>query len=282
LGAEQLITDQHRNDFANDGLLVIKGFYNLEKDITPIQRGIHSIIGLLIRKYDLPIEQAEFAPETFDSGYLQMVRLSRSYGSEVYDAVKQIPDFLRLICSERSQTAYCQLRNVDLAGIGTASYGIRIDHPLEDKFRSQWHQEFLTQPQSIDGVVMWTPLVPVKADMGPVIVCPGSHRDGLCKYRKSGKYEHKEGAYKIGLLDEDAVIARYQQVAPLTEPGDLILMDYLTLHQSGVNTSQRSRWSIQYRFFNFRDPTGIRLGWKPSVTIGTDIEELFSEFFIKE
>ena len=282
MDAKQLISDQHRSDFANDGVLVIKGFYDLEKDIIPIQRGIHAIIGLLIRKYDLPIEQTEFTPDTFDSGYNQMVQLNRSYGSEVYDAVKQIPAFLRLICSERSEAAYSQLRDVDLAGIGKASYGIRIDHPFEDRFRSQWHQEFLFQPQSIDGVVMWTPLVPVKADMGPVIVCPGSHKDGLRKCKKRGQYDDKAGAYKIGLYDEEAVIASYQQVAPLTEPGDLIIMDYLILHQSGVNTSQRSRWSIQSRFFNFRDPTGIRIGWKPSVTIGTDIEDIFSEYFCEE
>ena len=71
----------------------------------------------------------------------------------------------------------------------------------------------------------------------------------------------------------------YPIVAPLSRPGDLLIMDYLTLHQSGCNTSQRSRWSMQLRYFNFREPNGVALGWPASVTAGTDIEALFPGSF---
>jgi hypothetical protein len=116
--------------------------------------------------------------------------------------------------------------------------------------------------------------------MGPVEVCIGSHRDGLCNYRKGGKYADKSGAYRIGLADEAAVVGRYNKVAPLTQPGDLLILDYLTLHQSGFNVSERSRWSMQFRLFNFREPTGRKLGWKPSVTAGTAIDALFPDNFV--
>jgi len=277
-----LISDADKARLAADGVVVLRGFYDVEKEIVPIQKGIYDIIGLIIRKYQLDFEQPEFSAENFDACYNDLVSVDRSYGSDIYDAVKQIPAFLRLISSQRSEDLFAQLRQTDLVGIGKASYGIRIDHPHENKFRSQWHQEFLFQPQSVDGVVMWTPLVPIKADMGPVIVCPGSHRGGLRKCRKHGKYSDKAGAYKIGLADEEQVVGSYEQAAPLTNPGDLIVMDYLTIHQSGINVSNRSRWSIQSRFFNFRDPTGIQIGWKPSVTVGTDIEDIFPECFCEE
>lgn len=274
-----LINKEDKATFEENGVLVLRGFYDVEKEIIPIQKCIYEILGLIIKKYHLDIEQPEFCAEHFDACYNDVIAVNRSYGSEVYDAVKQIPAFLRLISSQRSEDLFAHLRQTDLVGIGKASYGIRIDHPYEDQFRSQWHQEFLFQPQSVDGTVMWTPLVPVKADMGPVIVCLGSHKDGLRKCRKQGKYSEKTGAYKIGLVDEASVVGSYEQAAPLTNPGDLIVMDYLTIHQSGVNVSKRSRWSIQSRFFNFREPTGIQIGWKPSVTVGTDIEDIFPECF---
>jgi hypothetical protein len=116
--------------------------------------------------------------------------------------------------------------------------------------------------------------------MGPVEVCVGSHRDGLCAYRKGGKYANKSGAYRIGLADEAAVVRRYTTAAPLTRPGDLLILDYLTLHQSGFNVSERSRWSMQFRLFNFREPIGRKLGWRPSVTAGTEIESLFPDSFV--
>lgn len=274
-----LLNDQQKKEFFESGVVVIKNFYDVESEIRPIQKAIYQIIGLVMQRHSVSIVRDPFEGDNFDAGYLELIAINRDFGGEVYDLVKQIPSFLRLIASTKTEQLFCHLRNTDAPGIGAASYGIRIDNPYEDQFRSQWHQEFLFQPQSLDGIVFWTPLLQVTADMGPVIVCPKSHKDGLCVYSKSKAYANKIGAYKIGINDEDAVVARYDKIAPLTSPGDLILMDFLTIHQSGFNSSYRSRWSIQSRFFNYKDETGMRIGWKASVTAGTDVEKIFPDNF---
>jgi ectoine hydroxylase-related dioxygenase (phytanoyl-CoA dioxygenase family) len=267
-----------KKEFFNNGIIVIKNYYDFENEILPIQKAIYQIIDLVMQRHSIDIVREPFNVNNFDSGYSELIAMDRNFGAEVYDLVKQIPSFLRLIASMKSEQLFCNLRGTDVPGIGAASYGIRIDNPFEEQFRSQWHQEFLFQPQSLDGIVFWTPLLPMTADMGPVIVCSKSHKDGLCMYSKKA-YAHKIGAYKIGIKDEDAVVAKYDKIAPLTSPGDLILMDFLTIHQSGFNTSYRSRWSIQSRFFNYKEETGMRIGWKASVTTGTDIEKIFSTNF---
>lgn len=279
---QSLLSNEHRAEFFYNGMTIIRQFFDVEKEIRPIQRAIYQIIGLVMQRHGLSIDRQPFDGNNFDNGYAELIKANRKHGGEVYDLVKQIPAFIRLISSQRSEQLFCELRGTDVAGIGAASYGIRIDNPFEEQFRSQWHQEFLFQPQSMDGMVVWTPLVPVTKEMGPVIVCLESHKDGLCTYSKSKSYEQKAGAYKIGIQNDNEVAARYQQVAPLTEPGDLIIMDYLTIHQSGTNVAERSRWSIQSRFFNYCDPTGMRIGWKSSVTAGTDIETIFPEYFVEE
>ena len=38
---------------------------------------------------------------------------------------------------------------------------------------------------------------------------------------------------------------------------------------------------MQFRLFNFREPTGRKLGWKPSVTAGTEIDTLFPQNFVR-
>lgn len=274
-----ILTTEQLDEFNQNGVLVVPNFYDLQ-NIERIQFGIYQIIGLLIEKYKLNIAREAYTPETFDSGYGQLIAANRAYGGEVYDAAKQIPAFLRQVSCECNEKLFAQLRSTDSVGVGAASYGIRIDNPFEEKFRSHWHQEFLFQPQSLDGVVIWTPLVKVTQEMGPVQVCVGSHKDGLQYYTKGGKYADKQGAYQIGLADEGAAIEPYQIVAPTSQPGDLIVMDFLTLHQSGFNVGHRPRWSMQVRYFNFKEPTGIKLGWKPSVTAGSAIETLFSEYFV--
>jgi hypothetical protein len=278
----QLISAEQKTLFKKDGYLIIKGFFDVESEILPIQKSIYDIIGKVALRHGITLERPSFDPESFDKGYNTLLKLDRSYASEIYDLAKQIPSFLRLISNQRSDDLFCEIRETQHSGIGAGSYGIRIDNPSEDKFRSHWHQEFLWQPQSMDGVVFWTPLLPVTEDMGPVIVLPKSHQDGLCKYSKGQAYAQKVGAYKIGIFQEDKVVSNYEQIAPLLEPGDLLLMDFLTIHGSGVNRADRSRWSIQNRFFNFEEPVGTKIGWKASITGDTQVEMLFPDNFIEE
>jgi ectoine hydroxylase-related dioxygenase (phytanoyl-CoA dioxygenase family) len=273
------LSSGQRSEFLDEGVVVIRNFFDLDTEVRPIQRAIYEIIGLVAQRHGVPIDREPFAGDNFDSGYLDLITADRNFGSEVYDLVKQIPAFLRLVASERTEQLFRHLRTTDVPGIGAASYGIRIDNPFEERFRSQWHQEFLFQPQSLDGIVFWTPLVPVTELMGPVVICRKSHKDGLCVYNKGKAYAEKIGAYRIGIDMEDDVVSRYEKISPLTSPGDLILMDFLTIHQSGFNSARRSRWSIQYRLFNYREETGMRIGWKASVTAGTDVERIFPKNF---
>lgn len=276
------LTGELRDEFNRNGFVVIPGFYNVEEEILPIQKAIYEIIGLVMTRHGLGANRQAFSAENFYAGYRELIEVDRSYGGEIYDLVKQIPAFLRLISSPRGESLFCQLRGTDVPGIGTASYGIRIDNPGEDRFRSHWHQEYLFQPQSIDGIVIWTPLLPIEKNMGPVTACLGSHKDGLRKCARTAPYSDKSGAYKIGIVDDELIAASYPQTAPLVAPGDLIVMDYLTIHQSGYNTSDKPRWSIQSRFFNYRHPSGMETGWKASVTAGTDIEAIFADYFVKD
>ncbi|CAG1021302.1 hypothetical protein MTYM_00907 [Methylococcales bacterium] len=277
-----VLTAEQKLEIKENGVLVLRGYIDVETWILPIQKAIYEIIGLVIKRHNLNIVRKPFSPCQFDDGYADLIAIDRAFGGEIYDAVKSIPAFLRLISSEQFEKLFLQLRETELAGIGAGSYGIRIDNPNDYLYRSHWHQEFIVQPQSLDGIVMWTPLISITEEIGPVMVCLGSNRDGLRKVTKHGKYTDKKGAYKIGLVDEESVVAEYQCVAPLTEPGDLILMDFLTIHQSGINQSNRSRWSIQTRFFNFHEENGIRIGWKGSVTLGTNIENIFNSYFLEE
>jgi hypothetical protein len=273
-----ILTQEEVKTFQRDGFLLVKGFYDIKRDIEPIWHAIHRIIGLVIKKYGLAIEQLPFSPETFDSGYMEMLAAQRSYASEVYDAVKQIPAFLRLVANYRHDLLLAQLRGTDMPGVAAAGYGIRIDNPFEERFRAPWHQDYPAQLRSMDGVVFWSPLVRMTSELGPVEFCVGSHKDGVVPvYTRDPKHPDKQGAYSLILESEEARLARYPHATPLCEPGDVVLIDFLVLHTSGFNTSTRPRWSMQMRYFNFEDPTGIMIGWKGSYASGVDFSKIHPE-----
>ncbi|MDX1367068.1 phytanoyl-CoA dioxygenase family protein [Pseudomonas sp.] len=280
--SQPLLSESQCHAFERDGVLVIPGFYDLEKDILPIQRSIYDIIGLVLDKYRVAVERAPFSAETFDSGYQALIATNRAYGGEVYDAVKQIPAFVRLVAHPGHDQLLRELRGAEsIPGVAAGGYGIRIDNPGEDRFRAHWHQEYPAQLRSLDGLVYWSPLLAVSEEMGPVRFCLGSHHLGpipVTSLDEGGR----SAAYALVLHQEAERIAPFVQVAPLTRPGDLVVVDFLVLHASGYNRAQRSRWSMQLRYFNFSEPTGRAHGWKGSYAAGVDFRTVHPELFIAQ
>ena len=265
------ILNQNQVDvFQKKGFLLIKKFYDIEKDILPIQTKIGALIKLVGRSNGLELGHPE-NPSDFDHGFSKLIAHDRKLGGIVYDAVKQIPAFIRLVSSTRHESIFSQIRSTDVSGVAGGGFGIRIDNPNEEKFRADWHQEYPAQLRSLDGIVFWSPLVPVSEEMGPIKICVGSHLDGLAPIKtRDPDHPEKTGAYSLVLSEKSNLIGRYEKTAPTTNPGDLLLMDFLTIHCSGHISSDRSRWSMQSRLFNFRESTGIRHGWTGSFAAGSD------------
>ena len=274
------LTEAQCATFHVDGFVVLEAFYD-PTEIEPIQLGIHAIIALVIKEEGLSIEQPPFAPANFDAGFQELIAHDRALGGRVYDAVKQIPAFMRLVASEKHEAVVRQVRGTDVPAIAAGGYGIRIDNPDEEQFRAGWHQDYPAQIRSVDGLVFWSPLIDMTPELGPVEFCVSSHKDGLASVREvDAANPDKTGAYGLTLADEAERVARYEKAAPLTQPGDLVLIDFLTLHRSGVNKADRSRWSLQMRWFNFAERTGKKLGWSGAYAAGGDLRAVHPELVV--
>lgn len=274
----ELLTDSKIETFRAEGVLVLPGFYDLERWIRPVQYGIHQIIGQVMRRHGIDDKRPAFAADNFDAGFQDLIARNRSWGGEVYDAVKQIPAFIRLLAHSSNEQLMRILRPGCVPGVAAGGYGIRIDNPNEDRFRALWHQEYPAQLRSLNGIVFWSPLVPVALELGPVRFCPGSHAEGpLPVVTSDPAGSGRSGAYALKLKDETAIISRYSQISPLSSPGDLILVDFLVVHASGHNRGQRSRWSMQFRYFDFQEPVGRSHGWKGSHAAGVDFRTIHPE-----
>lgn len=255
------------------GYVVLPGFYEYERDVSPIREGIRRIVEAVAEEARLDVPCAD-ADAALGPGIMALARHDRALVGQVYDAVKQIPAFMTLVSHPRNATLFETLRPGATAGLAAGGYGIRIDLPKEEKFRTFWHQEFPAQLRSADGLVFWSPLVEIHDDLGPVEIAERSHENGMLPvYNEGGR----SGAYALRLADEAALIARYDTVAPLSSPGDLIVMDFMTLHRSGRNVADAPRWSMQFRYFNFADPLGRKIAWQGSYAAGIDFAKLFPD-----
>lgn len=261
------------SDFAEKGYVLIKGFYDVAEDIAPIQDTARQIIAHLARTHGVDAPCATWE-EASTAGLMALVASDRALGAQVYDAVKHIPALGRLVHHRSNEELLAKLRGDVLPAVAYDGYGVRLDFPGEEKFRAFWHQEFPAQQRSLDGVVFWTPLVPIADEMGPVQVAPGSHALGPIATVEDSGGVGRTGAYSMRLPNEEELVAKYDVIAPLTEPGDLLVMDYLTLHQSGYNVSDRARWSVQFRLFNYDNATGVQTGWGRSAQPSAELFEI--------
>ncbi len=273
------LTDEQRADFAETGILVLADFYASE-DIAAIKAGIHEVIGAVMQRHGLPDTRPLLAPDRFDAGYLDLIKQNRGWGGEIYDLVKEIPAFSRLISHPAHSDLMRELRPGSIPAITAGGAGIRIDNPGEDRFRAMWHQEYPAQLKSPDGLVFWSPLVTVTEDLGPVMVCPGSQKLGpLPVYTADPEGAGRTGAYALKLVNEEKLLAGGGLLAPLTKPRDLVILDFLVLHASGYNRSARSRWSMQFRYYNLANAVGRSHGWTGSFAAGRDFRTIHPELF---
>lgn len=278
-----MLTESNIREFKENGCLVVKSFYDTKTEVEPIQYGIYRIIGALIEREGLPIDREPFSPETFDSGFMELIAHNRALGGIVYDAAKQIPAFVRLLSSEKHEALYKQLYGSTFPGIGHGGQGIRIDVPFEERFMAPWHQEYLNQLRSMEGLVFWSPLLKLTKEMGPVEFRLGSHLKGVFPVRMVDlNNPDKKGAYAMVIDREEEIVSSYPHVAPLLEPGDVMLASFLVLHRSGFNSSDRCRWSMQMRHFSFDNKIAIANSWAGSFAVGVSVESIHPEFVITE
>lgn len=274
----QLLPEQIAQ-FQQDGVLVLRSAYETT-DIEVIQRGIYDVIGRVMQRHRIADLRRPFSPARFDDGYNAMILQNRVLGAEVYDAVKQIPAFIRLLSHPLHEELMRRLRPGSHPGIAANGYGIRIDNPNEDYFRAQWHQEYPAQLRSLNGLVFWSSLLPVTEALGPVEFCLGSHAAGPLPVSTGAGDVNRKGAYSLILDNETHYLSKYSHTAPLSNPGDVVVIDFLTLHASGHNRSNRSRWTMQFRYFDFAEPTGMAHGWKGSFGAGVDFRQIHPELCV--
>jgi len=117
--------------------------------------------------------------------------------------------------------------------------------------------------------VFWTPLRDVEKELGPVIYYPGSHALGLVPMEISGGESRDQRIHNEAELRES--FACHQ---PEVAAGDLLILDFLTLHESGLNVGQAARWSLTSRFFDAGAPLSVDMRWRGGTQEGNTVRDL--------
>jgi hypothetical protein len=260
--------------YASDGLALVSKFLNVQTAFVPLWNQIRDVIDMARAQCGMPPSVGE----AFDAGLPELLKVNRKVAGKVYDAVRKLPAYYAIANSPAIWKLVGQLMNTDLPGWYAQGSGIRMDHPGEDQYLSPWHQEYPSHLNSLDLLTLWIPLVPVDEIVGSVIFCPGSQREGLLPvYLDDPLNTNRNGAKATEIANLDVYLERYPQTSMDTMPGDIVALHGLTLHCSRPNRSNRTRWSMQLRYFNYRDEDGQRTFWTGGMLAGVDLRAVHPE-----
>lgn len=105
------------------------------------------------------------------------------------------------------------------------------------------HQDWPSMQGSINAVTCWCPLRDVEDSMGPLEVSKGSHMNG--------PLEHIDKT--VPMLDK----SEHEFEGIPMNAGDALFFSTFLVHRSGVNVSDKIRYSMHFRFDDLEESTFI-------------------------
>ncbi len=132
------------------------------------------------------------------------------------------------------------------------------------------HQDFPSVQGSLDGVVVWLPLVDVDRDNYPLEVIPGSHFEGVLSAREHSNSTWETDTSRYG---EEAYVPIEVNV------GDVVFMSLFTIHRSSKRGRiGRLRLAASTRFDNADEATFIERCYPTAYARTVHREQYFKGF----
>jgi ectoine hydroxylase-related dioxygenase (phytanoyl-CoA dioxygenase family) len=248
------------NGYHNNGVVVIKNLIDTER-LTALREVAIKVVYARARSAGIELPDGL----TLDDAFNRICAVRRSLGGNVYDCLRHHPEAVKLITSQ-SIVSYIEL----LLGTRDIYYAIdqihfRIDRREEERFSLPWHQDYWWNNTSRSAITAWYSLVDVPLELGPMRFLLGSHKD-VAKIRVDPNYKVRWDQNKLFEIAEP--VNEDLGVDIPVAAGDVVFLSALALHRSGVNRSERNRWTVVTRYAEMFDPGFVAKGWKSGIRVG--------------
>jgi hypothetical protein len=242
-------------NFRERGYIIVDNTFT-DDDLINFRKTLHYIICNVLEraakqhaslKDTLKAILSNDSAESCDKGLLALRYVDSSLVSMVQRFISRSPEFYTLCSSPAMKQA---LRSVlelpEHAPLYFLSNGIVFTNPNDSEnkrssnFELDWHQDtFFTIPRS-PYVQFWGPaLHHSHTDIGTLILCPGSHKDGYGKQRI-----HPELSFNHRFSMAPGEVDKYEPIPANLELGQMLIFHGQLIHASGQNTSQHVRTTL--------------------------------------
>ena len=236
-------SDQIREKFRESGYFIAKSIIS-EKKINAVLETIFRIYFKYNPSSKLRDLQEPWNSDLFHEEIIKFRKSDPKRFSLLYDSTQTSVSLMELLTSELIAKYSANLLDTKNNELCITEGMIRMDAPGDKRNIAGWHQEISYLRNN--GLVIWIPLSDITPELGPLQVCPKSHHEGELKVVQN---KNLPGDVSTVSVDEVApeYIAKYSIMDVEIKKGDVLFFDTELFHRSGVNTSNRMRFSCQVR-----------------------------------
>ncbi len=243
------VTSKELSFFDENGYIVINDVFK-RHDVESFQNTLASIIKLrimhLARDSRGALDDLKSKELSIDDGLRALSSIDHYQVAFVQRLISRSPAFFRLTGSSIVEDILKQLLRMPSSyPIYLLSNGIVFSVPNDSLNTSanlnlDWHKDtFFTIPKSRFYQV-WVPLLhDSNQNNGSLVVCPGSHKEGVGQqlYNSDSSFN-----YRFSVPGED--VQKYSPISIDVNLSDILIFDGNLIHASGHNTSKQVKCSM--------------------------------------
>ena len=252
--------------------MLAPGFFD-PAEVDSIRQDARRVFLMQLRRHSILDAGSEVAEPDFEHALFQ---LFEQHQADFVNAGKQIQHLIslhRLSVDARIVAALGEL-GLEFPNINTRPvlfFNSRHLAREEVYWRVFAHQDWRSMQGSLDGVVVWIPLVDIDTALGALEIIPGSHL--------------------LGLVDTAEVVNAFGRAADIDEAdfvpvevrqGDALFMSSFLIHRSGTNSTRSIRWSCHFRYNNLAESTFVNRGYPHSFLYKPSEQLLTPDFPTRE
>ena len=236
-------SDQIREKFRESGYFIAKSIIS-EKKINAVLETIFRIYFKYNPSSKLRDLQEPWNSDLFHEEIIKFRKSDPKRFSLLYDSTQTSVSIMELLTSELIAKYSANLLDTKNNELCITEGMIRMDAPGDKRNIAGWHQEISYLRNN--GLVIWIPLSDITPDLGPLQVCPKSHHEGELKVVQNKNLPGDVSTVSVDEVEPE-YIAKYSIMDVEIKKGDVLFFDTELFHRSGVNTSNRIRFSCQVR-----------------------------------
>jgi ectoine hydroxylase-related dioxygenase (phytanoyl-CoA dioxygenase family) len=253
-----------RETFKREGVVVVRNLIDAKK-IADFRETASAMIRARLESQGNPAPEGD----DLDALYNKLCDMDRALGGEVYDHMKDTPQYHSCLIDSRILEITAELLGTTKVQAPHELSIFRIDRPSEDHFAFDWHQDYPYNLLSQNAVTAWFPLTDVQEDMGWLKVVPRAHARVRPVEIADPDYRPQETRAKtrskaIRMVETDFEEFELNGIEVPMAAGDVMFFHCNTPHRSGNNRSKgrRARWVINPRYGDLLDASMVKRGWE--------------------